>query len=742
MIKNKRVVIIIAIVLLLILNVFLVFKKDTSVIEKSKINKIERKEFNIYLQQSVGSEEYDSSSSESFPSQGYLLNANKTMCYDYNGKAIEYKPEQNLVNEVIDGSITIESNNTIYCNLYFDKNEEPIISKFEVTGKTSDNKELNNKYTYQTDSLPFNVTYTDNENDVKQYCISETEGSDNCIWKTLSGTSGNYTLTNKDDGQKTMYIYLKDKANNISEVKQDTITVDRTAPVVTTFTLTGTADTGQSLSNPSTYTHKKEIKYSASITEKNMEGYCIYEGSNSCNYINNTSTTITNQSYTINDTEGSHSVIIKVKDKAGNESVVDTNSTKTITLDKINPIISLNKKSTTEDTIVVTVIATDEGSSGIKSVTCTATGNGGTKTTTYNSNAKTCTFSSLKDNTSYSITGVATDESGRINRSSTIIVATEKSLTDGQKKAQEVLGVVPRGISEKLLGGMYRFVGTKDTVDNWICFGYSETNATDCNSPSSESMYRIIGITEDGQLKIIKNKSFTSSWASEDSIRNENGGLIYNVLGTWINIRSGLSSTSSKDLDKEIPNYSSKKWNQMLEYNNLLYGEVGIYNGIQTENLTANQMYDVETGKVDVQSGYQKYKAGLYKWTNRLSDRVWLMYPSDFLYSYSFNNDLDSSNTRCIYSKPCSDSWLLLSNSLVDTSSIIEGGSEWTMTAYGYDDTYWYIPVEITGNGFVTGTQMRSVRNARPVYYLSSANVKINEGSGTTSSPFIVIPTS
>ena len=184
MIKNKWLVI--SIILLSIINLFLVFKKDTSIVEKSKINKIERKEFSILKEQTYNGEDWKESNDTTFPTSGYLLNTTKTVCKGYNDQEITPIPvTQELTDGVINGSITINSKNTIYCDLYFDKNETPTINTFNVTGKTSGGTTLNNSFTYQTDKLPFTVTYTDNENDVKQYCINETNSIENCVNGTI-----------------------------------------------------------------------------------------------------------------------------------------------------------------------------------------------------------------------------------------------------------------------------------------------------------------------------------------------------------------------------------------------------------------------------------------------------------------------------------------------------------------------------------------------------------------------------
>ncbi len=426
--ENKRVVIIISIVILTIINVFLVFKKDSSILEKNKVSKIERKEFNIYLQKTVGSKDYDPSTDTAFPASGYLLNTTKTVCKGYSDQEITPIPvTQELTDGVINGSITINSKNTIYCDLYFDKNETPTINTFNVTGKTSGGTTLSNNFTYQTDNIPFTVTYTDNESDVKQYCINETNSIENCNWQTLSETNS-YSLKDNSDGEKTMYIYLKDKANNVSVTTDKStakIIVDQTKPKITSFTLTGAADEGQQLSSSTEYTHKVGITYNATITESNIESYCVYE--DNCNYQITTSTSFSKVSYTLTNTEGSHTVNIRVKDKAGNESDV---STKSIKLDLNNPSVSkVTYKSKDTSSITVTVEGSDTtDGSGIVKYECSAKEKG----VWFTQVGDTCTVTGLTDGTEYTIEGRVTDASGRISTNS---VSTKQTTTPAYKCA-------------------------------------------------------------------------------------------------------------------------------------------------------------------------------------------------------------------------------------------------------------------------------------------------------------------
>ncbi len=669
------------------------YKMDDNEPEETEI---ERKEFGIYLQEDGTTYK----ETDTFPTQGYLLNTTKTECHEYgNNTEISGAVTQSLTNGVIDGSIIVTSQKSMYCKIYFDKDEKPTVSSFNITGKTSNNEDLNNGFTNQTSNLPITIDYTDTESDVVQYCINETNNSDSCSWKQLNGKSGNYTLTNTNDGSKTIYAYIKDKANNISSttsISTANITVDRTKPVVNTLTLIGTS--ANSFTATSGYTHTTMVNYTSTITETNLGSYCV--GENSCNSNSPLSTTLISGQVIIGSQETSHNVVINVKDKAGNTGSANS----TITLDLYNPTISLTQGVVTETSITVTVDANDVH--GIVGVTCTAVGNNETKTGIYTNNA--CLFDGLKDGTTYSITGVATDNSGRKTTSTAIDVTTDKSLTAGQKKAKEVLGVAPKGISDKLLGDMYRFVGTKDAVDNWICFGYSEANATDCNSPSSDSMYRIIGITEDGKLKLINN--VPAPWTKSTSWDN----LEDDTYHSWneSSLASSVKGVLSNRLNLKIPN-SSKTWFEMIVDENWPTGELvdsSIWSWPKTAS--ASDIYSLEMN------------------VRRITLNYGILSLSDYYFSYAVDG-VDSAKTSCGYEAECSNSWLHLTQNGVGL--YYDTQVEWVIDAL---DTTAYV---IRADGTIDAELKYHSGVARPVFYISAENVKVRGGIGSMSEPFIVV---
>ncbi len=700
--KNKRVVIIISIVILTIISIITVLKKDTNIVEKNKVSKIERKEFNIYLQKTVGGEDYDPSADTAFPTSGYLLNTTKTVCKGYNDQEIKPVPlVQELTNDVINGSITINSKNTIYCDLYFDKNETPTINTFNVTGKTSGGTTLNNSFTYQTDKLPFTVTYADNESDVKQYCINETNSIENCNWQTLSETSGTYTLIDASDGEKTMYIYLKDKANNVS-VKTDKstakITVDQTKPKITSFTLTGKPDEGQELSSSTDYTHKAGITYDAKITETNISEYCVYE--DSCSYQPTSSTTL-NTNYTLTNTEGSHSVTIKVKDKAGNESDV---STKSITLDKTNPVATISSSS--KDTSSITVIVGYSGTDSIIVRQCRVSGGSWQDANTNGS----CTISNLSDGTEYTIEGRVRDASGRWSTTYPDI----KITTDNKGyPVGNLLKNPPKGLTGTDCNGMKRFEGScnaasggcDEIVKNFVCFGY--TNKSDCGKGLSgnDYIYRIIGIESDGTMKLIKNK-------------------VLNKKYYW---------------DETYPRPTSLRWDRSSLYK-ALNGD-GFLASLSSkwQEKIVSHSWPVSGSKV-VSYGYSAEEVCYSHWElDSAQAKIGLMLLDDY-----YGSTCDSHGSCEGFGgdyRTASGSWLrLLMNGTATDFDEIE------LTMQVGDDVPANLKVYAVLKGRAVGSSEESnslipsymaTYYVRPVFFLSSTTV-ISSGSGTSTDPFVI----
>ena len=102
---------------------------------------------------------------------------------------------------------------------------------------------------------------------------------------------------------------------------------------------------------------------------------------------------------------------------------------------------------------------------------------------------------------------------------------------------------VPAGLSSECLPAgssecMYRYQGIEDTshsVNNYICFGTKDKDT--CVNDKNTYFYRIIGVNNSGQLKLIKwefiggskwNSSWPETWDNCDIYKGINGDLFYN----------------------------------------------------------------------------------------------------------------------------------------------------------------------------------------------------------------------
>ncbi len=303
--------------------------RNSYTLETNKLNNqyINVNDFGIYLQSEKGSSNYVKQEGNDYPTQGYILNTSMTKCFDYHGSEVKEK-----VSQTDEGRIRLETTISIYCQMYFDIDKDaPSITNMSISGTDKEGK-TREDYIYNT---TINYNFSWNDTDVVYYCVKEE--SNECTesdWKkTNKAQSINGSITVNTEGTKTINAYIRDKARNVSQVAVQTITVDRTAPIVT-LTLKGTADTSQTLINGDIYTQTKSITYTANITEDNMDSYCIGEG-DCTSYISSTNKTLTDVGMSVNDTEGAKTITINVKDKAGNIG----STSQTITLDKTNPVI-------------------------------------------------------------------------------------------------------------------------------------------------------------------------------------------------------------------------------------------------------------------------------------------------------------------------------------------------------------------------------------------------------------------
>ncbi len=421
----------ISLIVLIILSVFVIVKpnkiQEVNIIKEEK----EYSKFAIYKEETSGGGTYVLSNEPSFPTKGYLLNLEETKCYDYEGKPVTTSG----LSQASDGKIIIETNATKYCDLYFTKDDKvPVVSDFAITGKDASGEDLTNGYTYNNE-VTYNVEW--NDTDVTHYCLTTSATSCDQTWVETGGgqsiTVKNSTFTSTD-GAHTIYVYLKDKAQNVSsttDISKKTITVDRTAPSTPTFSIMGKTTGGSNLNGD----YSQVVGVGVTLTiGSDIKDYCITTSATCSSTEWKSATTTLNM--TLPNTEGNKTYNAYVRDNANNVSGKATDS---IFLDLNNPSVSkVTYVSKDTSSITVKVEGTDGSTgSGIVKYECKAT----TQNTWFTQVGDTCKVTGLNDGTEYTIEGRVTDASGRVSTNSVSTTQSTEaaySCSAGEELVQDV----------------------------------------------------------------------------------------------------------------------------------------------------------------------------------------------------------------------------------------------------------------------------------------------------------------
>ena len=337
--------------------------------------------------------------------------------------------------------------------------------------------------------------------------------------------------------------------------------------------------------------------------------------------------------------------------------------------------------------------------------------------------------------------------------------------------AKDLRAKDPSGnLSTDLQGGMYRYQGT-DNVPNWICFG--TRNADECKSDPDgidKYMYRIIGITEEGQMYLIKEtflkegSGTTFTWNdkySVDSSRSyycDNGlcpewntSLLFKrINGISNGTTQGTGTTSNKadtDIFVDSAQYdylksgdsnsggSASEWYNLIANHEWLYGDTNESSAASKYN--GDAMYAIEHGDKET-THYVGTKGNItqetYTWSQKVTAKISLMYLHDYYYGYYDGSSEDSRGNAGSYSK-LKNSWIHFQKDGYNSSP----SYEWLSTRWGVRSTSsagvgaWYVDY---GGDWSRGT-LDDTGGVRPVFYLESS-AKISSGEGTKDSPFIL----
>ncbi len=178
--NKKRNLIIFSTLLVIVVGVYLLIPKEKEVVEdtKSKVNK--NGFLTLMLEQDDGS--YQKSSTSTWPKTGYIFNDVLSNCE--NGGKLIWNDELK--------TITLKTNKTDKCYVYFDKYINPIINNITVTDTT-------------TSSISISVSASGGTNSVATYYYSINNGA------YTSSTSNTKTFTGLSSGTTyTIKVYVKD----------------------------------------------------------------------------------------------------------------------------------------------------------------------------------------------------------------------------------------------------------------------------------------------------------------------------------------------------------------------------------------------------------------------------------------------------------------------------------------------------------------------------------------------------
>ncbi len=170
------------------------------------------------------------------------------------------------------------------------------------------------KYT-QTKTVDVTLTWPDDN--IKYYCLNEENSSSSCSWQDASGNNikTTHSFNDESDGVKTLYAFVKNDKEEISNGAKAEITLDATAPKIDKFYIGGSE-------NPEQINSQRTTVY-LTWNDEDVSSYCLSttESSNNCTWQSATGKEL-NRSYTLASGKGQKTLYAYLKDKAGNISEV------------------------------------------------------------------------------------------------------------------------------------------------------------------------------------------------------------------------------------------------------------------------------------------------------------------------------------------------------------------------------------------------------------------------------------
>ncbi len=276
--------------------------------------------------------------------------------------------------------------------------------------------------------------------------------------------------------------------------------------------------------------------------------------------------------------------------------------------------------------------------------------------------------------------------------------------------------------------GLYRYQGTRDEVNNnYICFGTNDKEQ--CLNDTEHYMYRILGIKDNGQIKLIKNTPIKEGnttnflWYNDSQVKTIWGDsdLFKRLNGTHSTLSNIFINSTEYSYLKDstwLNRIADSDWYQGFIRGGILNGKTA-YEVYQMENGDADTTYTDLVGEIT--------KSVTERFSLLKNAKIGLMYMTD--YNYALQKD----GYNCYGAGlKCSQNWLHIFGTLKTYEHII--------TAYGYyNGSFQRLAIYYNWSTDNDGYFMDRGNDAwlnRPVFFLVST---INlTGIGTIDNPYII----
>ncbi|MBD8924163.1 hypothetical protein EGR52_12345 [bacterium] len=269
----------------------------------------------------------------------------------------------------------------------------------------------------------------------------------------------------------------------------------------------------------------------------------------------------------------------------------------------------------------------------------------------------------------------------------------------------------------------YRYAGSSDTTNNFVCFGYDSQDG----SCPNDNLYRIIGAF-DGEVKLIKydyakstllgtDGDYNGSYSSGGTNKGQNSKT--EIGGYYWNYSNGSSSTNdwtlsrlnTINLNKNYINNIGTKWSEKISDHTW---KVGGNTWMNIGSQSAPTAYQNEINSPA---------------TNKMVNaKVGLMYVSDYGYAASFSS---WSTNLSSYQNVTANNWMYMG--LYEWTLAPRTGASSTVFGVRYDGY-----VGDKGNGTYSSFDVYDAPyGVRPVFYLKST-IGYGGGSGTAAKPILL----